>query len=43
MIEGALYDIIEDICTFIMKDGIPVEEKYYDGTSTLARPGLKYS
>jgi hypothetical protein len=37
MIEGALYGIIEDMCTFILKDVISVIEKYHDATGTLAR------
>jgi hypothetical protein len=37
MTEGALYGIIEDLCTLIMKVVILVEGKYYDATSTLAR------
>jgi hypothetical protein len=37
MNEGALYNIIEDLCTFILKEVIPVEGKYHDATSTLAR------
>jgi hypothetical protein len=41
MIEGALYDIIEDLCAFIMKDVIPIKGKYHDATSTLARPEFK--
>jgi hypothetical protein len=36
--EGALYGIIEDICTFIMKEAIPVEGKYHNATDTIARP-----
>jgi hypothetical protein len=35
--EGALYGIIEDLCTFIMKEVILIEGKYHDGTGTLAR------
>jgi hypothetical protein len=27
MTEGALYGIIEDLCKFILKEVIPVEEK----------------
>jgi hypothetical protein len=38
MIEGALYVIIEDLCTFILKEVISVEGKYHDGDGTLARP-----
>jgi hypothetical protein len=36
MTKGALYNIIEDLCTFIMKEVIPIEGKYHDATSTLA-------
>jgi hypothetical protein len=41
MTEGALYGIIEDISTFILKEVIPVEGKYHDDTSTLARPEFR--
>jgi hypothetical protein len=37
MAKGALYGIIEDLYTFILKEVIPVEGKYHDATSTLAR------
>jgi hypothetical protein len=37
MAEGALYIIIEYLCTFIMREVIPIEEKYHDYTGTLAR------
>jgi hypothetical protein len=39
--EGALYDIIEDLCTFILKEVILAEEKYHDASSTLARPKFR--
>jgi hypothetical protein len=39
--ESALYGIIADICTFIMKDVILIEVKYHDTTSTLARPEFR--
>jgi hypothetical protein len=32
-----LYGIIEDLCTFILKEVIPAKEKYYDASSTLVR------
>jgi hypothetical protein len=35
--EGALYGIIEELCTFIMKEVISVEAKYHDAIGTLAR------
>jgi hypothetical protein len=34
--EGALYGIVEDLCTFILKEVIPAEGKYHDASSTLA-------
>jgi hypothetical protein len=33
--EGALYVIVEDLCTFILKEVIPAEGKYHDPSSTL--------
>jgi hypothetical protein len=30
-----LYGIIEDLCTFILKEVIPVEGNYHDATSNL--------
>jgi hypothetical protein len=41
MIEGTLYNIIEDLCTFILREVILVEGKYHDAISTLARPEFK--
>jgi hypothetical protein len=41
MIEGALYNIIEDLCTFIMREVTLVEGNYHDGTCTLARPEFR--
>jgi hypothetical protein len=38
MTEGALYNKIEDLCLFILKEVIPNEGKYHDATSTLAKP-----
>jgi hypothetical protein len=37
MIEGALYGIIEDLCTFILKEIISIEGKYRDAIGTLVR------
>jgi hypothetical protein len=37
MTEGALCSIIEEICTFLLREVIPLEGKYHDGTNTLAR------
>jgi hypothetical protein len=41
MIEGALYNIGKDMCSFILKELIPCEEKYQDTTSVLARLEFK--
>jgi hypothetical protein len=41
MTKGALYNIIEDLCTFIMREVIPVEGKCHDATCTLARPEFR--
>jgi hypothetical protein len=38
---NTLYGIIEDLCSFIMKEVIPVEEKYHDVTCTLVRPEFR--
>jgi hypothetical protein len=38
MTERALYNIVEDMCSFILKEVIPCEGKYHDATSVLARP-----
>jgi hypothetical protein len=38
MIERALYNIVEDLCLFILKEVIPCDGKYHDATSVLARP-----
>jgi hypothetical protein len=35
LIEGVLYGIVEDLCTFILKEVIPGEGKYHDASSTL--------
>jgi hypothetical protein len=34
--KGALYGVVEDLCTFILKEVIPAEGKYHDASSTLA-------
>jgi hypothetical protein len=39
--ECALYGIVEDLCTFVLKEVIPVEGKYHDPTGTLARPEFR--
>jgi hypothetical protein len=39
--EGALYGIVEDLCTFILKEVIPAEAKYHDASSTLAMPEFR--
>jgi hypothetical protein len=41
MTKGVLYNIIEDLCTFIMREVIPVEGKYHDATSTIATPEFR--
>jgi hypothetical protein len=41
MTKGALYNIIEDLCTFIMREVIPIEGKYQKATGTLARLEFK--
>jgi hypothetical protein len=41
MTEGALYSIIEDLCTFLLKEVILCEGKYHDATGTLARPEFR--
>ena len=33
--EGELYGIVEDLCTFILKEVIPAEGKYHDPSSIL--------
>jgi hypothetical protein len=37
MTEGVLCGIIEDLCTFIMREVILFEGKYHDATGTLAK------
>jgi hypothetical protein len=39
--EAALYGIVEDLCTFILKEVIPAEGKYHDAFSTLAMPEFR--
>jgi hypothetical protein len=34
--KGALYGIVEDLCTFILKEVIPTEGKYHDASNILA-------
>ena len=41
MTQGALYNIVENLCTFILKEVIPREGKYHDATSVLARPDYR--
>jgi hypothetical protein len=41
MTEDALYNIVEDLCTFLLKEVIPCEGKYRDATSVLARPEFR--
>jgi hypothetical protein len=38
MTERALYNIVEDLCSFILKDVIPSDGKYHNATNVLARP-----
>jgi len=38
MTQGVLYNIVEDLCTFILKEVIPCKGKYHDATSVLVRP-----
>jgi hypothetical protein len=38
---GVLYGIVEDLCTFILKEIIPAEGKYHDASSTLATPEFR--
>jgi hypothetical protein len=39
--EAALHGIVEDLCTFILKEVIPAEGKYHDASSTLAIPEFR--
>jgi len=41
MTQDALYNIVEDLCTFILKEVIPCEGKYHDATSVLGRPDYR--
>ena len=41
MTQGSLYNIVEDLCTFILKEVIPCKGKYHNATSILARPDYK--
>jgi hypothetical protein len=38
MTERTLYNIVEDLRSFILKEVILCDEKYHDATSVLARP-----
>jgi hypothetical protein len=38
MTECALCNIIEGLCTFILREVIPCDGKYHDATGTLVRP-----
>jgi hypothetical protein len=37
MTQATLYNIVEDLCSFILKEVIQYEGKYHDATSILAR------
>jgi hypothetical protein len=37
MTERTLYNIVEDLCSFILKEVISSDGKYHDATSVLAR------
>jgi hypothetical protein len=41
MAKGALYNIIEDICSFLVREVILYEGKYHDTTNILARPEFR--
>jgi hypothetical protein len=41
MTEGALYSIIEDLCTLLLKEVIPCEGKYHNATGSLAKLDFK--
>jgi len=41
MTQSALYNIVEDLRIFILKEVIPCDEKYYNATSILARPDYR--
>jgi hypothetical protein len=41
MTERALYNIVEDQCSFLLKEVIPCDGKYHDATSVLARPEFR--
>jgi len=36
--EATLYNIVEDLCKFILREVVPSKGKYHDRTSTLAKP-----
>jgi hypothetical protein len=37
MTECALYNVIENLCTYLLREVIPRDGKYHDAISTLAR------
>jgi hypothetical protein len=37
MTQGALYNIIKDLCSFVLKEVIPCKGKYHDAANVLAR------
>jgi hypothetical protein len=41
MTESALYNIIEGMCSFILKEVILCEGKYHDPTSVIPRPEFR--
>jgi hypothetical protein len=41
MTDHALYNIVDDLCSFILKEVIPCDGKYHDATSVLARPDYR--
>ena len=41
MTQAVLYNIVDDLCTFLLREVIPTEGKYHDRTSTLAKPEFR--
>jgi len=41
MTQVVLYNIVEDLCTFLLREVIPTKGKYHDPTSTLAKPEFR--
>ena len=39
--QAVLYNIVEDLCTFLLREVIPTEGKYHDPTSVLANPEFR--